>query len=153
LAPGRADQLDLIMRSIERSEDISREAITRGVDWSWSTFGGYLDAVDRLPKVLNHAGYVGHSTVRAVAMGERAFAEAANDDDLDVICRLVEDALRAGAVGFSTSRNFNHLTLDGQPVASLFAEWREVVAVASVLQRLGMGTIQMTGEGPAGPMP
>ena len=148
LAPGGEDDFDLVIRSIERAEDISRAAIERGVEWSWTTFSQYLEAVEKLPKVLNHASYVGHSAIRAAAMGERAFAEPADQNDLEKICHHVEEAMRAGAVGFSTSRNFNHLTVDDRPVASLYATWEEIVAVADVLRRLRGGTIQMTPEGP-----
>jgi N-acyl-D-amino-acid deacylase len=59
LAPGTPEQADLIIRSIERAEDMSREAIRRGVPWRWTTFPGYMDAVEALPKALNIAPSAG----------------------------------------------------------------------------------------------
>ena len=105
LAPGRSTEIDLALRSLERAEDIPREAVLQGVDWQWETYAEYLETLDRLPKSMNYAGYIGHSALRAYVMGERAFSEAATDDDISAMKREVESAIRAGAVGFSTSRS------------------------------------------------
>ena len=83
-----------------------------GIEWTWETYAQYLDAVDRLPKGINYAGYVGHSALRTYAMGERAFSEPATADDLAVMKRELADALAAGAMGFTTSRTRNHETAD-----------------------------------------
>src|SRR5579875_459170 len=82
LAPcGEKDKL-LVMRNLERAEDISPDAMEAGIKWSWTTFAEYLDAVDRQPKGINYAAYVGHSALRTYVMGERAFSGEANEDDL-----------------------------------------------------------------------
>jgi hypothetical protein len=72
----------LVVRNLERAEDIASEAMDAGIDWTWTTFPEFLTAVDGLPKGINYAGYVGHSALRTYAMGERAFDKAATDDDL-----------------------------------------------------------------------
>ena len=82
LAPVRADQRALVVRNLERAEDIDPAALAAGIDWSFETFPEYLDAVDRLPKGINFAANIGHSALRTWAMGERAFEEEATDDDL-----------------------------------------------------------------------
>ena len=82
LAPVRSDERHLVVRNLERAEDISADAMAAGIDWSWETYPEYLDFVDRTPKGINYAGYVGHSALRTWAMGERAFEEEANEDDL-----------------------------------------------------------------------
>src|SRR5579859_5195180 len=87
LAPARADQRDLVVRNLERAEDISRDAMAAGIDWTWETFPEYLDTVERLPKGINYAANVGHSALRTWAMGERAFEQEATDDDLAVMER------------------------------------------------------------------
>src|SRR5207244_244993 len=98
--------------------DIAAEAMAEGIDWTWSTFPEYLDAVDSLPKGINYAASIGHSALRTWAMGERAFEGAASEADLDIMKRELAAALRAGAVGFTTSRSGAHATSDGRPVAS-----------------------------------
>src|SRR5262249_22545197 len=105
LAPCRADQQDLVLRSLERAEDMPRASLLAGVaSWDWETFPEYLDAVDRTPKGINYAGYVGHSALRTYVMGERAYEEVATDQDLRDMRGQLEESLRAGAIGFSTSR-------------------------------------------------
>ena len=78
LAPVRDDARALVVRNLERAEDIDPAALAAGIDWSWETFPEYLDAVDRLPKGINYAANIGHSALRTWAMGERAFEEEAD---------------------------------------------------------------------------
>jgi N-acyl-D-aspartate/D-glutamate deacylase len=153
LAPCREAEMDLAMRSLERAEDIAREAMLAGIDWQWETFADYLGAVDRTPKGINYAGYIGHSALRTYVMGERAFEQAANDEDLAAMEREVEAALRAGAIGFSTSRSANHATSDDRPVASRLASWDEVSALVGVMGRLGAGLFELAQEHYADPEP
>lgn len=146
LAPAAETEMDLVLRSIERAEDMSRAAIIAGVPWRWESFPEYLDAVDSLPKAFNCGGYVGHSALRVHVMGERAFEAAATDGEIGAMATHVEAALRAGALGFSTSRSFNHLTFTDQPVASRWASWAEVATLVGVLGRLGVGVFQLAPE-------
>ncbi len=69
LAPVNSDARELVVRNLERAEDISADAMAAGIDWSWETFPEYLDFVDATPKGINYAGYVGHSALRTWAMG------------------------------------------------------------------------------------
>jgi N-acyl-D-amino-acid deacylase len=151
LAPGTPEQADLIFRSIERAEDMSREAIQRGVPWSWTTFGQYMDAVEALPKALNIAAQCGHSAVRASVMGERAFTDSATDDEIHSMRRAVQEAISAGAIGFSTSRSRAHLTKAGDPVASRVASWDEVSAIVTGMGEAGAGLFQLAPERPSDP--
>src|SRR5579863_9579286 len=89
LAPCAEKDKHLVMRNLERAEDISREAMEAGIRWSWSTFAQYLDAVDRAPKGINYAAYMGHSALRTFVMGERAFSEEATEADLELMKREV----------------------------------------------------------------
>jgi N-acyl-D-aspartate/D-glutamate deacylase len=151
LAPCREAEKDLALRSLERAEDIAREAMLAGITWQWETFADYLDAVDRTPKGINYSGYIGHSALRTYVMGERAFEQAATDDDMAAMCREVESAIRAGALGFSTSRSMNHATSDDRPVASRLATWEEVRALVGVMGDLGSGTFELAQEHHADP--
>ena len=87
LAPCRESEKHLVMRNLERAEDISPEAMEAGIRWSWEDFPQYLDAVDRLPKGINYAAYIGHSALRSYVMGERAFSQRASGDDLAAMKR------------------------------------------------------------------
>src|SRR5216684_2386659 len=146
LAPcGEKDKL-LVMRNLERAEDIAPEAMEAGIKWSWTTFPEYLDAVGKAPKGINYAAYIGHSALRTYVMGERAFSEAASERDLKAMQREVRHAIRAGAIGFTTSRTRNHQTPDGQPVASRLATWEEVKQLVGVMGELNAGVFEIAGE-------
>jgi N-acyl-D-amino-acid deacylase len=151
LAPGTGEQADLILRSIERAEDMSRAAIQRGVPWSWRTFPEYMDAVEALPKALNIAAQCGHSAVRASVMGERAFTDGATDDEVRSMRHAVQQAISAGALGFSTSRSRAHLTKAGDPVASRVASWDEVSTIVTGMGEVGAGIFQLAPERPSDP--
>jgi N-acyl-D-amino-acid deacylase len=146
LAPCRPDEKHLVVRNLERAEDIPAEAMEAGIDWTWETYAQYLDAVARWPKGINYAGYVGHSALRTYAMGERAFSEPATAEDLAVMKRELADALAAGAMGFTTSRTRNHETADRRPVASRVADWKEVRELVQVMGDLGTGIFEIAGE-------
>ncbi len=146
LAPcGEKDKL-LVMRNLERAEDISPDAMEAGIKWSWTTFAEYLDAVDRQPKGINYAAYMGHSALRTYVMGQRAFEEQATTEDLQMMREELRDAIRAGAIGFTTSRTSNHQTPDGRPVASRIANWDEVRHLVGVMGELGAGIFEIAGE-------
>jgi N-acyl-D-amino-acid deacylase len=146
LAPGTQEQADLIIRSIERAEDMSRDAIQRGVPWRWTTFADYMDAVEALPKALNIGAQCGHSAVRAAVMGEGAFTDAATDEQKQRMRQAVAEAISAGAMGFSTSRSRSHLTKAGQPVASRVAAWDEVAEIVQGMGEAGAGMFQLAPE-------
>ncbi|MEM8768909.1 MAG: amidohydrolase family protein, partial [Pseudomonadota bacterium] len=148
LAPCPADQADFVFRNLERAEDLSRDAMLTGIDWQWETFPQFLDVIDGLPKGINYAGYIGHSALRTYVMGERAFSEQASEEDLKEMCRQVVEAVGKGAVGFSTSRTFNHITADDRPVASRIANWDEVRAIVNAMGETGKGIFEIAGEAP-----
>ena len=148
LAPCKQEDADLVFRNLERAEDLSRDAMLEGIDWSWETFPQFLDTIDDLPKGINYAGYIGHSALRTYVMGERAFADAATEDDRRAMQHIVKEAVAAGAVGFSTSRTFNHITADDRPVASRIAEWDEVRAIVNAVGETGRGIFEIAGEAP-----
>ena len=128
LAPVRDDARALVVRNLERAEDIDPAALAAGIDWSWETFPEYLDAVDRLPKAINYAANIGHSALRTWAMGERAFEERGRPTTTSRSCRASSPTRsRRARSGFTTSRSEHHETSDDRPVASRLAAWDEVV--------------------------
>jgi len=140
LRPGQAETLANIMESVE---DIPASAILQGLDWNWETYGEYLDVVDALPKGINSAGYVGDVAVRTYVCGDAACDEdfRASDDQLAEMARLVEEGLRAGAVGYSISRSLTHRVPDGRWVPGTWSDPEEFYAIAEPLGRLGKGVL------------
>jgi N-acyl-D-amino-acid deacylase len=139
LAPVQSDARALVVRNLERAEDMDPDVLAAGIEWSWETYPEYLDAIDRLPKAINYASNIGHSALRTWAMGERAFTETATDDDLARMSQQLDAALRAGAIGFTSSQSQHHETSDDRPVPSRLADWREVRGLASVMSAFGAG--------------
>lgn len=143
LAPCKPADREWYASCLSYVEDIPAAAMAAGIDWTWETFPEYLAAVERRPKGLNYAMYVGHSALRMYVMGRRALTDEANDDEVRSITRLVQEALRAGAVGVSTSLSHTHMTPEGTPVASRQAAWKEIEAIFAAMTELGTGIFQV----------
>ena len=144
LAPCAERDKRLVFTNLEMAEEIPPAALEAGIPWSWETFPEFLDAVEALPKGINYASYVGHSALRTYVMGERAFEDKASADDLAALGREIEGAMRAGAIGFSTTRSGNHRTAEGRPVASRLAEWSEVRTLVEAMGALGAGVFELS---------
>ena len=143
LAPCKPADREWYANCLSYVEDIPVAAMAAGMDWTWESFPEYLAAVERRPKGLNYAMYVGHSALRMYVMGRRALSEEATDEEIGVMARLAQDALRAGAIGISTSRAHTHMTPDGTPVASRQATWRELETIVTAMAELGTGIFQI----------
>ena len=147
LAPCAAQDKHMVVRNLQRAEDISPQAMEAGIRWSWTTYPEFLETLEKLPKGINYASYVGHSAIRTFVMSERAFTEKATEDDLQAMERQVHDAICAGAVGFSSSRSPAHETPDARPVASRAAAWDEVRRLVGAMGKLNAGLFELAGEG------
>ncbi len=146
IAPVRPGEQGMVARNLERAEDISAAAMEQGIVWNWEGFPEYMDRVDALPKAINCAVNIGHSALRTWAMGQRAFEEPANEWDVASMREQLRAALKAGAIGFTTSRTENHQTADDQPVASRLAEWSEVEALVEVMGEEDSGIFELAVE-------
>lgn len=153
-APCRPADRELLAEMMESVEDIPRDAILSGLAWDWVTYGEYLASVDRMPKGLNVGGMVGHSALRQYAMGTRSLeAEPPTADELAVMVDLLDEAMRAGALGLSTSRTALHRVPDGRAVPGTYAEPAELYALAEALGRHRAGVFEVAsriGEGERG---
>ncbi len=146
-APVRPDRHDWLINVMEGVEDIPGTALHAGMRWGWETFPEYLDVLDRMPRALDVAAQISHSAVRDYVMGDRGAGKApASDDDIARMAALVEEGLRAGAVGFSTSRTKLHLAADGSAVAGSFADERELLGIAQAIRRSGRGVLQLVSD-------
>ena len=143
LAPCKPEAREWFAECLEAVEDIPKEAMVSGIDWRWETFPEYLAAVESFPKAINYAAYIGHSALRMYAMGDRALDQEADEDDLKLMAGLVQEALRAGAMGFSSSRATTHIRPDGGPVASRIGNWAEIAHLVQAMAELNAGIFQV----------
>jgi len=143
LAPCKPEDREWFARCLTAVEDIPTEAIMAGIDWTWESFPQYLATVERLPKAINYGMYIGHSALRMYVMGRRGLEERANEDDLRTMAQAVEEAVRVGAMGFSTSRATTHITPDGSPVASRIADWEEIDRLVGAMASVDAGIFQI----------
>lgn len=143
-APLRPGQQDVLANAMESVEDIPASAILQGLDWNWETYGEYLDAVDAMPKGMNCGGYIGDVALRFYVCGEKSIDHdyAATDDELRQMAALVEEALRAGALGYSVSRSLSHQVPDGRSVPGTWIDPKEYWTIAEPLKRLGKGVLE-----------
>ena len=150
-APVRPDRHEWLIGLMEGVEDIPGAALSDGIRWDWETFPEYLDAVDRAPKMLDVGTQIPHGAVRAYVMGERgAKNEPAAAEDISAMAAIVEEGLRAGALGFSTSRTIAHMAIDGEPVPGTFAAEDELFGIGAALAATGAGVFELAPAGALG---
>ncbi len=144
-APVRPGQGEVLANAMETVEDIPAACILEGLPWTWEGFGGYLDAVDAMPLGLNAGSYVGDVAVRLYVAGDASCEPdfEATPDQLAEMARLVEDAMEAGALGYSISRSLFHRVPDGRNVPGTWSPPSEFFAIAEPLGRLGRGVLEM----------
>jgi len=146
-APVRKTDRDRLIELMEGVEDIPGTALHEGIDWAWESFGEYLDALARRPHDIDVCAQLPHGALRFYVMGDRAARlEIARDDDIAQMRILAAEAMRAGAVGFSTSRTLNHRTKTGDPTPSLRATEAELTGIALGLRDAGHGVIEMISD-------
>jgi N-acyl-D-aspartate/D-glutamate deacylase len=156
-APVRAADHTYLAEMMESVEDIPARSILDGLPGDWETYGDYLGWLARTPLGVNVGGMVGHTALRYYAMGDRALDEDAipEADELALMCELLDEALSAGALGWSSSRTLRHRVPDRRFVPGTFARDDELLAFAEVLARHDRGIVEVAprfdGDGPAEP--
>lgn len=150
-APCEPSRREWLIGLMEGVEDIPGAALASGIQWSWETFPEYLDALERAPKALDVGTQVPHGAVRSYVMGERgARNEPADPADIEAMADLVREGIRAGALGFSTSRTLAHRAIDGEPVPGTYAAEDELFGIGRVLGELGTGVFELAAAGALG---
>jgi len=143
-APVRPTDHELVVKLMEGVEDIPDVVMTAGVPWNWETFPDYLDALDKRESDIDFAAQLPHSPLRVYVMGERgANLEPPTEADLAEMRRLTAEAVQAGALGVSTSRNYAHRFKDGRLAPSVPTEDKEILALAAGLRDAGAGVFQL----------
>jgi N-acyl-D-amino-acid deacylase len=146
-APAAPDRHEWLIALMEGVEDIPGSAMTEGIPWDWTTYAEYLDALAAKPHVIDVGSQIAHGPLRAFVMGERGAAnEVATDADIAEMAAQVEIALRAGALGFSTSRTPLHRSKDGELVPGTHADARELLGIGAAIRRAGHGVFQFAPE-------
>lgn len=146
-APARPDKHDWLIGLMEGVEDIPGTALAEGMKWDWESFPEYLDALERMPRTVDVGTHVPHGAVRAYVMGERgANNEPPTETDIARMSAIVEEGLRAGALGFSTSRTILHKSIDGIPVPGTTATKEELIGIGRAMGRVGYGVFEMASD-------
>ncbi len=144
-APVKPMDHELLAKLMESVEDIPADTIMSGLKWNWQSYGDYYDALDAMPKGINLGGMVGHCAVRFYGMGPRCADGNAHPtaDELAIMVNAVDEAIAAGALGFSSSRVLGHRTPEGQPVPGTFAQREELFALADPMRKRGRGVFEV----------
>ena len=142
-APVRPTDHQLVIKLMEGVEDIPEVVMADGVPWNWESFTDYLDALDQRQSDVDFATQLPHSPLRVYVMGERGANEPATDEDLVTMRRMVTEAIKAGALGVSTSRNLFHRFRSGKLAPSVKTEAEELCALAGGLKDAGAGVFQL----------
>jgi len=146
-APALPDRHEWLIELMEGVEDIPGSAMVEGITWEWTSFPEYLDALERRSHVIDFGTQIAHGALRAFVMGDRgASNEVATPDDIVTMSKLTEEALRAGALGFSTSRTSLHRSKSGELVPGTHAEPDELYGIADAMRRVGHGIFQFSPE-------
>jgi N-acyl-D-aspartate/D-glutamate deacylase len=146
-APVRPDAHDRLISLMEGVEDIPGAVLDEGITWTWESFGEYLDALEERPHDMDLGAQLPHGALRLYVMGERAARlEDATQEDAAAMRSIAADAMRAGAMGFSTSRTLNHRTATGDPTPSLRARVDELEAIALGVANAGHGVIEFISD-------
>ena len=146
--PGSEQWLIALMEGVE---DIPGTALTEGIKWGWESFPEYLDVIEKQQLAVDYGTQVAHGAVRGYAMGERgARNEAATADDIALMARIVQEAVEAGALGFSTSRTEAHRAVDGEPVPGTYAAEDELFALGRAMAAGGQAVFEVAPDGTAG---
>ena len=146
-APVKVEDRQRLIELMEGVEDIPGAALDEGLNWSWESFGQYLDALEARPRDMDLGAQLPHGALRVFVMGERAAKlEEATAEEVAEMRALTAEAMRAGALGFSTSRTLNHRTVKGDPTPSLRASEAELLGIALGMKDAGRGVIEFISD-------
>ncbi len=137
----------MLVRLMEGVEDIPEPVLTEGLRWNWQSFPDYLDALEGRPYDVDIATQVPHAAVRVFVMGQRGVErEPATEADAAAMARIAAEGIKAGALGFSTSRTINHKTKAGELIPTLTAEETELTTIARALRSINAGWLQVISD-------
>ena len=147
-APVKPGDQNFLIQLMEGVEDIPGTALHEGIDWEWETFPEFLDAIERKEFVMDLGFMIGHGPVRSYVMGyDRCQNQVdASKDEINQMSEIVEKAINAGALGFSTSRTILHRDVHGVYVPGTEASSEEMKELAFAVDRAGEGTLEIVSD-------
>ena len=147
-APVKPGDENFLIQLMEGVEDIPGTALHEGIDWEWETFPEFLDAIERKEFVMDLGFMIGHGPVRSYVMGyDRCQNQVdASKDEINQMSEIVEKAINAGALGFSTSRTILHRDVHGVYVPGTEASSEEMKELAFAVDRAGEGTLEIVSD-------
>ena len=147
-APVKPGDENFLIQLMEGVEDIPGTALHEGIDWEWETFPEFLDAIERKEFVMDLGFMIGHGPVRSYVMGyDRCQNQVdASKDEINQMSEIVEKAINAGALGFSTSRTILHRDVHGVYVPGTEASSEEMMELAFAVDRAGEGTLEIVSD-------
>ena len=146
-APCKPEDREKLVELMEGVEDIPGAVMAEGLKWEWESFGEYLTSLERRPRDIDLCALLPHAAVRVYVMGERAIRhEAANQGDIAQMRQIVEQSIRAGAFGVSTSRTISHKSLKGEYIPTLRAAEEELTGLAMGMKDAGSGFLEIVGD-------
>jgi N-acyl-D-aspartate/D-glutamate deacylase len=132
IAPIEPKDADYVRRMMAVVEGMPLEALENGIEWTWSSFGEWLDQLDGQTAV--NAGFmVGHCALRRTVMGGDSVGKEASEAQVDEMKALLRASLDAGGIGLSTTRSFTHSDWEGDPVPSRAASEAELLELCRVV--------------------
>lgn len=146
-APAHEERHEWLIELMEGVEDIPGSAMTEGLTWGWQSFPEYMNVLESQQRVIDIGAQIAHGPLRAYVMGDRGAAnEPPTDDDIRTMAQHVDEAMAAGALGFSTSRTPIHRSKSGELVPGTTAEENELFALAGAMNKHGRGVFQFSPE-------
>ena len=146
-APVQPGQQEFLIGLMEGVEDIPGAALSEGIKFNWESFPEYMNAIEKMPRVLDVGAQIPHGSLRTYVMGERgARNEEATPDDIATMAALVRDSLRAGALGFTTSRTMLHRAKNKDLVPGTFASEAELLGIGRAMGEVGHGVFEMASD-------
>ena len=143
VAPCRPTERGVMAWDLVNVEAMPYDVLLNGVSWEWESFPQYMAAIERRGMGLNAGFLVPLSALRFYVMGEAASERAANPEEIQRMTQLFQEAMQAGAYGFSLSLIPRHIGYQGKPLASRLASKDELGALARVMRELRRGVIEV----------
>ncbi len=147
-APVRKGSETYLINLMEGVEDIPETVLAEGMDFTWESFPQYLDTLATMPRVMDIGAQMPHAALRFYVMGESGadHAQMPTEEEIGEMGRLLEEALHAGALGFTTSRTVKHRAKDGRATPTLSAAEPELAGLALAMKRAGKGVIEVNSD-------
>ena len=144
IVPSPPPVRDLILRNLSVVEGMNLDSLRAGVRWKFEEFSDYISALRNIGPYINVAVLAGHSVIRTAVMGEDAsLREQATLQELELMGKMVAEAMASGAIGFASSYSLNHSGYNGVPMPSTISGWSEFDFLIKAMGEHSHGIVQL----------